>query len=115
MERGSFFAQETSAFELPFMTIRLLMLNVLPRIFPLVSSCSITTGGPTSAMTWGTRGSARLRRFEAILRETFVRLVPSIRYALTNLRRKIWLDVQWYFSGKDIAERQEGEGHRNSM
>lgn len=68
-----------------------------------------------NAMTWGSRGSAGLKRFEVIPRETFVRLVPSTRHALTHLKRKIWLDVQWYFSGKDIAERQEGEGGRNSM
>lgn len=77
MERRLYFAQETSAFEPHFMIIGAPMLSVLPRVFPLASSCSIMTGGPTNATTWGTRGSARLRRFGVILRETFVRLVPS--------------------------------------
>ena len=34
---------------------------------------------------------------------------------LTDRRRKIWLIVQWYFSGNDIAERIQAQGDNAGM
>ena len=43
--------------------------------------------------------------FVVIPREMFVHRVPSVGRRLTDRYRKIWLIVQWYFSGNDIADR----------
>jgi hypothetical protein len=44
-----------------------------------------------------------------ILHETFVHLILVRILVLTDDRLKTWVIVQWYYSGKDIAEHESGK------
>ena len=109
IRRGSYFIWERSALVLPFMPLRVLTTDSSYSILVLNHDWQPDKRynlwdswvGKIKEIRGNSPRNVRSPRF-------------STRYALTDLQRKIWLDVQWYFSGKDIAERQEGEGRRNS-